>query len=248
MKSSAQDHDDSARQTVRFYDAEAKSYEASRYERPAGRRVDAFHKRVLRELLFEQLTPSAQILELGCGTGRLLGHWRASHPEIYGIDASFGMLTAAGLEWKRGRVLQGSAYRLPFADASFDAVYSILVINLLEHYRLAFQEVSRLLRPGALFVFNVPNLQSLYFPGGLYVNLRQRTVGRNTAGFRYSHWFRQSEINSALAEAGMTPVRVAGQPPWVSWSENAAPLHGGLVARFMCKSLYFLARKHARTP
>jgi SAM-dependent methyltransferase len=232
---------DHARQAVRFYDEEAARYDALRYETPRGRSVDAFHKRVLHEQLFAGLPPDATVLELGCGTGRLLTHIRQTHPGTIGVDASFGMLSAARRKGAPA-VVRGDAYRLPFPAASLDAAYAILVVNLLADFGRAFAEIARVLKPGGQFLFNVPNLESIYGVGGLYVNLRGRTVGHNAAGYRYSHWFRFGEVQRSLAAAGLAIVASAGQPPLVSFRPGARSLKGRLSAVF-CKSRYFLAEK-----
>lgn len=231
---------DHSRQAARFYDEESAQYDALRYETPRGRSVDAFHKRMLRDKLFADLSSDAAVLELGCGTGRLLSHFRVTHAGTIGIDASFGMLSAARRKADLP-VAHGDAYRLPFRSATFDAAYAILVVNLLADFGRAFAEVARILKPGGRFLFNVPNLESIYVLGGLYVNLRRRTVGHNAAGHRYSHWFRFREVERGLAAAGLVIAASAGQPPLVSFRPEARSL-GGLSSVF-CKSRYFLATK-----
>jgi ubiquinone/menaquinone biosynthesis C-methylase UbiE len=233
---------DHARQATLFYDEEAARYDALRYESPRGRRVDSFHKRVLQEHLFAQLPADAAVLELGCGTGRLITHFRSTHPGTVGIDASFGMLTVAR---RKGEppVVHGDAYRLPFAAASLDAAYAILVVNLLADFGRAFAEIARVLKIGGKFLFNVPNLESFYGVGGLYVNLRGHTVGHNAVGYRYSHWFRFSEVQRSLSAAGLAIVGNAGQPPLVSYRAQARSLSGRGLSSLFCKSKYFLAEK-----
>lgn len=234
-------------QTVRFYDVEAGHYDASRYQSKAGQRVDAFHKRILEENLFGKLPADARVLELGCGTGRLLRHFSPRFPNFEGMDASGGMLAVAKRAAKSGRasLVQGSAYALPYASGAFDAVYAVLVINLLAQYPAALAEVSRILRPGGRFVFNVPNLHSMYWPGGALVNLRGRTTGRNSAGTRHSHWFTRSEILSELDRARLHPVELLGQPPLLSVGALSSPLPGTLPYSLLCKSLYVVAEKRA---
>ena len=67
-----------------------------------------------------------RILDVGCGTGRLVARVRREIPDgrIVGCDFSRGMLERAA----RGRALpllvQATALRLPFRDASFDAIVS----------------------------------------------------------------------------------------------------------------------------
>jgi SAM-dependent methyltransferase len=57
---------------------------------------------------------------------------------------------------------RGSAERLPFRDATFDAAIACLVFEHIEPYREAIAEVARVLRSGGAFLFflNHPLLQT----------------------------------------------------------------------------------------
>ncbi|MEZ4463665.1 MAG: class I SAM-dependent methyltransferase [bacterium] len=68
------------------------------------------------------LSASRDVLEVGCGTGMILKEIAPVARHAVGIDISRGML---GQAQERGlHVVEGSATALPFADASFDFVYS----------------------------------------------------------------------------------------------------------------------------
>ena len=54
-------------------------------------------------------------------------------------------------------MLQGGGEHLPFADASFDIVVSVWVLEHLETPENVFAEVARVLKPGGHFVFLTPN-------------------------------------------------------------------------------------------
>lgn len=84
------------------------------------------------------------VLELGCGTGRLLavldGRVRV------GVDVSGGLLrVAAG---KGLTVLRADAHALPFADGSFDAIAAGNAVFRYLDYPRAFAECARVLRRG----------------------------------------------------------------------------------------------------
>lgn len=240
---------DTRRQTTAFYDAEAERYDEIRYGSKRGRRMDRLHKRILDLAFGDDLGDDARLLELGCGTGRLLAHQLERFASVSGIDLSGEMLNVArhrlagrGEEDEGAALVRGDAYHLPFADAAFDAVYSILVINLLPDHRRALDEVRRVLKPGGRFVFSVPNLSSLYLPAGLVVNRRGRSFGANTAGWRHGHWFSFDEVRRSLERAGMEIEALWGQPPWTTWVEQARPLSGRAPGRWLAKSLYIRAR------
>lgn len=238
-------------QNQRYYDLEASVYDSNRYASVQGRRVAAFHMTVLDRLLTRDLSAGASVLEVGCGTGRLLEALSSRGYRLHGIDTSEGMLAVARERLaQRGSAVElqtADATRLPFQDGSFDAAYSILVVNLIPNYKDMFREVARILKPSGLFVFNVPNLASVYAPGGLYVNMRGQTVGSNAAGYRHSHWFRPGEWRSALEDCGFSVDEVLGQPPHLRFVDHAAPLRATGPQLLLSKSVYIKARrKHER--
>lgn len=91
-----------------------------------------------------------RILDLGCGDGQLSVRVAASGAKVSGVDASAEMAAAA-----RARGIaaeQGPAERLPFADGSFDAVFSNAVLHWVRGQDAMMDEVRRVLRPGGRFV------------------------------------------------------------------------------------------------
>jgi ubiquinone/menaquinone biosynthesis C-methylase UbiE len=86
------------------------------------------------------------VLEIGVGTGRQLGHYGAG-ARVVGVDPSAAALARAR---RRGgaRLVVASAERLPFGDASFDWVVSALCLCGVEEPARAMAELARVLRPG----------------------------------------------------------------------------------------------------
>lgn len=242
--------DDIEKQNIRYYDTEAEVYDANRYASLRGRRADSFHKRILDELLFDGLEHTANILELGCGTGRLLTHASERCSNVTGIDISKAMLKVAQSRLMHSgcenvRLIQSHGTTIPFQDNTFDAVYAILVINLVPHYENLLKETARVLKPGGLLVFNVPNLTSIFFPIGWYVNVRKKTMTANTSGYRYSHWFTWKEIKGALEAAGFVIRDIRGEPPHVRLMDQVPPLKGMGIHQWLSKSLYIKAKRQS---
>lgn len=100
----------------------------------------------LRDLLGEG---SGVCLEIGCGTGVHADLVRELGWTPLGVDLSSGMLRHA-----RARLptAQADAERLPIRDRSVDAVVSVLVHTDMPAYFAVLREVSRVLRPGGVFV------------------------------------------------------------------------------------------------
>lgn len=96
-----------------------------------------------------------RVLDLGCGTGLLSQRLREEMPrlEVVGCDYSRGMLREARARAPRAAWTQGDALRLPFGDASFDAVVSTEAFHWFPDQSAALEEVYRVLVPGGrLFV------------------------------------------------------------------------------------------------
>jgi 2-polyprenyl-6-hydroxyphenyl methylase/3-demethylubiquinone-9 3-methyltransferase len=93
-----------------------------------------------------------RVLDLGCGKGRFARILAARGARVIGLDVSAAMLAAAG-----GAGLdrvQGSARRLPFPAATFDAAIAVEVFEHLESQAIddSCDELRRVLRPGGQFV------------------------------------------------------------------------------------------------
>jgi SAM-dependent methyltransferase len=100
------------------------------------------------------LRPGDRVLDVGCAKGFLVKDLMALCPglEAYGLDLSQYALTHAEPE-ASGRLVLGTADRLPFAGESFQAVLCINVIHNLERDRCiaALREIERL-APGRGYV------------------------------------------------------------------------------------------------
>jgi ArsR family transcriptional regulator len=109
--------------------------------------------------LLDALPPRvARLLDVGSGTGRLLELAAPRCGAAVGVDASREMLALArGRLAERGladrcTVRQADLYRLPFADASFDAVTIQMVLHFAEDPAAALAEAARVLSPEGVLV------------------------------------------------------------------------------------------------
>jgi ubiquinone/menaquinone biosynthesis C-methylase UbiE len=110
------------------------------------------------------LGSDATVLDIGCGTGRVMEHLAPWCREVHGIDISHRMV-----EGGRERLAHlpnvhfhhGNGYDLAgFEDGSFDVLYSIVALQHMPrtvayNYLL---ESNRVLRQGGVLWFYVPNL------------------------------------------------------------------------------------------
>jgi SAM-dependent methyltransferase len=110
------------------------------------------------------LTPEARVLDIGCGTGRVMEHVAPHCREVHGVDISARMVEQGRERLARlpnAHFHQGNGYDLDgFEDASFELVYSIVALQHMPrtvayNYLL---ECHRVLKPGGVLWFYVPNL------------------------------------------------------------------------------------------
>lgn len=122
---------------------------------------DTVRRRYAAQRACMERNPAARLLDIGCQTGvnTLLLAQAAGTRHVVGLDYNARTLREAAL---RGIcVLVGDAnHPLPFADASFDAVTMMDVLEHLVDPRLAIGEARRVLRPGGYLVIATPNLAS----------------------------------------------------------------------------------------
>ena len=105
----------------------------------------------------DRVRPASRILDCGCGPGSItvgLARW-APDGQTFGIDIGADQLDGAralARDLGVGNVAfrQGSIFDLPFADDSFDVVFSQTVLFHISHPEKALAEIKRVLRPGGL--------------------------------------------------------------------------------------------------
>ncbi|MEQ8652775.1 MAG: methyltransferase domain-containing protein [Kiloniellales bacterium] len=93
-------------------------------------------------------------LDVGCGGGQLLADLAAEmqgQGKLVGIDISDEQLEAAGRHCAQMPIVtlrQGDVTRLDFADASFDGLAAIHVLEYVPDLDAAFVEIARVVKPG----------------------------------------------------------------------------------------------------
>jgi SAM-dependent methyltransferase len=88
-------------------------------------------------------------LEIGCGTGTHAARIRSLGWSPLGVDPSVGMLRHAR---QRLPIARADGECLPFADASFSSVVSVMVHTDVSDYPAVLREAWRVLAPGSCFV------------------------------------------------------------------------------------------------
>jgi malonyl-CoA O-methyltransferase len=100
---------------------------------------------------------SGSWLDLGCGTGFAVPSLiQQGAEQVIGADIAQGMCALSNnkLSQLAFNSVACDAENLPFTSASFDGIYSNLMIQWSEDLASLFYEAKRVLKPGALFAFS----------------------------------------------------------------------------------------------
>ena len=132
--------------------------------------------------------PDDVVLDVAAGTGAVALELVRQHGcSVVGVDQSPEMLAEArrrielAAQADRIRLVEASAERLPFDDASFDGLTAAYLLRYLGDLPAGLRELARVLRPGAtisLLDFGVPQGPAPRALWNLYVGVGLPTFGR----------------------------------------------------------------------
>jgi len=158
MKSTHRVHD------VEIFDRWGSTYERSWMQQ---RLFDPVHSAVLHQAA-SHFKP-ASVLDIGCGSGRLLrkvhDYWPEAH--LSGVDPAHKMLEVARQLTPEARFSMGSGESLPLEDASVDLALSTISFHHWRDQAAGVREVARVLRPGGYFLladFTAPAWLTWLYP------------------------------------------------------------------------------------
>lgn len=131
--------------------------------------VDPEYEEQILPLARHHLDGAATVLDVGTGEGQLARVAANLGIQATGVDPTAAQLKAAARKGQGPAYARAEAARLPFADASFDAVIACLVFEHIDDVDSAIAEVGRVLKPRGRFLFflNHPLLQA---PGSGWVD------------------------------------------------------------------------------
>jgi ubiquinone/menaquinone biosynthesis C-methylase UbiE len=154
-----------------------------------------------------------RILDAGCGNGRYTRFLlKQADPDalVTGFDYSLGMLERARERLHSSRPTQAAAdlTRLPYADASFDAIVCGWVLEHLPDPRPGLRELARVLRPGGklLLLATEDTLTGAMCSRLWHCRTYNRTALRRVAEECGLHWERElwfSRLHEMLGLGGI---------------------------------------------
>jgi SAM-dependent methyltransferase len=117
--------------------------------------IDDLQRRAVQRALTLAVVASGEsVLDVGCGTGRWVRRFQELGLQATGVDATAPMLRLARKYGTLSPLLAGEAFRLPFADAAFDCVSDITVVQHIPRslQPKALAEMLRVLKPGGRLI------------------------------------------------------------------------------------------------
>lgn len=165
------------------------------------------------DFLLHTLQPGLKILDVGCGPGTIafqVSPFLKPAGHVIGIDISHetlqgALLSAISKKITNTEFIRGTAYKLPFHDSYFDAVYFRHLLMHLEDISKSIREAIRVTRKGGHLIALEGDIETWgYYPRfagweGLFQIVR-RKLGTGTAG---------RQLWSIFNEIGLIDVKIS---------------------------------------
>lgn len=193
---------------------------ADRYEQFAVLQNEVCH-RLLEKLEIVKITPTF-ILDAGAGTGKAIPALfdRYKKAQVVALDLSENMLEKSsrhGGFFRSPHLVCADIEKLPFADDSFDLVFSSLSMQWCNDLGAALLEAKRVLRPGGLFVF------STFGPDTLK-ELRHSWAQVDESN-HVNHFIDMHDIGDALLQGGYAEPVMEAEVMTVTYDSVDAIMH-----------------------
>ncbi|HBB03170.1 MAG: methyltransferase type 11 [Candidatus Peregrinibacteria bacterium GW2011_GWF2_38_29] len=131
--------------------ATAKSYQS----------LDEFEEGVLMEMVNglgdSGFLKGKNVLDAGCGSGRIIGKLKNLEANITAIDISEKMIEIVRKKNSGVEVVKGDVRKMPFESGKFDIVIAPFVIVHMKKLDAFFEECYRVLKTGGTFIFTNVN-------------------------------------------------------------------------------------------
>lgn len=207
-----------------FFDSVARdsSYEERYLRRGA---INAYDISKRKELVLECLDRfglrGGALLDVGCGPAVFTPMLGSRGFEIWGVDASPGVVALArevmaGTPYgDRAHFSLGDVEHLDFRDGTFDAALAVGLFEYLPGDAVALRELHRVLKPGGIAIVTLQNRCSYYTVVRWLVRplrpllralLGRRLPGRQLCGHHWSRSHTAKGFVAAARRSGFTPV------------------------------------------
>jgi SAM-dependent methyltransferase len=144
-------------------------------------------------LLDERFARGSKIVDLGCGTGAVLGELE-QRAWTLGLDMSQEALAFCR---QRGlpNLVQADGTAIPAGSSQFGAIVALDVFEHIESDEKAFAEAFRILSPGSFLILSVPAFKTLWGPHDIALMHFRR--------------YKRPDLSAKLARAGFQVERIS---------------------------------------
>ncbi len=166
-------------------------------------------------------SPGNNFLDIGCGSGLLAFKIKNNFNYIYGIDITTSQIQIA--EEKAKKELKNNFIfsicnvdeGINFEDEMFDTVTCLAVLEHVFDPYFVVDEISRILKPGGIFILDVPNIA--YLKQRINLLFGRLPVTSSPFNWReigwdggHLHYFTQKTICKLLNDSGFNIVKITG--------------------------------------
>jgi ubiquinone/menaquinone biosynthesis C-methylase UbiE len=179
------------------------------------------------EFFKQYLHENDQVLDAGCGNGRLYEFLKDNKIIYTGIDTSEKLISIAKQNHPEAHFSVGDILTLPFSDNKFNAIFCIATLHHVPGKKLREQvikEFNRVLKPGGYLIMTNWNLLNIRWWPTLINAAWQKIIGKSQLDFgdvqkpwknqygevqtrRYLHAFTKGQFRRLLQTNGFTVIK-----------------------------------------
>jgi len=207
----------------------AKNYEAQRTHPPEVAQQ-------IGEAIASLAGPSAHVLEIGVGTGRIARPVVAAGCHLTGFDLSREMLEeVAGGErpfshQTNFNILQADMHYYPLCSNQFDAVLAVHVLHLAKDWQQVLKEAARVLRPGGIFIQGDDWIDPQSVTGQLRDELRRQAMRLSPNTKPPAAGISKQQFLAELGGPEVDELIAAEWTTWLSPNERLAAIQNRMDA------------------
>lgn len=174
-------------------------------------KVSKIEKSIIMEFLGGKRPTN--ILEVGCGEGRLLDELKKVSDKLYAVDLETKFLEKIHLSHSDILTIKADINSLPFRKGYFDVIIMVRVLNFLQNMKETIENLSGYLKSGGILIISFYQLPSIaYFLDRFYtldadpsesVNEKRGSSRVRRSNF-VEFFYAKSMIKQAASSAGLT--------------------------------------------